>query len=206
MSYSLDLAVLNGRAFSDKGKGVKTFSGPQGESAIDFCICNKPKILNIIDFSVSDKSEFSDHKYVSFKLKLSNSMHNDDNVNETGTCTYFPKWKEKNKETFIKNINKPEVREKVENITELLNNNTNENYLNEALTILTEAYAEAGDEHRVKVGGRAFFKKGTTWYDEDCVKQKELFFEYRDKYNRLKTDENRKLMCRKRGKYRKMCR
>ena len=32
MCYSLDLAVLNGRAFSDKGKGVKTFCGPQGES------------------------------------------------------------------------------------------------------------------------------------------------------------------------------
>ena len=206
MCYSLDLAVLNGRAFADKGKGVKTFCGPQGESAVDFCICNKPTIGNIIDFSVSDISEFSDHKYVSFKLKLSNSMNNDDNVNETGTCTYFPKWKEKNKEKFIKNLNKPEVRERVETITELLNNNTNENYLNEALTILTEAYTEAGDEHRVKVGGRVFFKKGTTWYDEDCVKQRELFFEYRDRYNRLNTDENRKLMCRERGKYRKMCR
>ena len=105
------------------------------------------------------------------------------------------------------NINKPEVRGKVQNITELLNNNANENYLNEALTILIEAYTEAGEEHRVKVGGRTFLKKGPTWYDEDYVKRGQLLFLKRGiNITGLKTDENRKLMYMERGKYRKMCR
>ena len=68
LCQSADLAILNGRTGSDKDKGKKTFCNHKGDSTIDYILCNKSMLYNIVDFNVHDVNKFSDHCFVQFSL------------------------------------------------------------------------------------------------------------------------------------------
>ena len=96
---SCDLAMLNGRAFSDKSEGQTTFCGPKGESTVDYVLCDKYVLSYINDFCISDHVPYSDHKMLSFKMKsfinLQNREARDENDSKTPLC--YTKWTESKK-------------------------------------------------------------------------------------------------------------
>ena len=53
----------------DKGKGLFTFNNHKGKSTIDYVLCDKISIYNVLDFKVHPVNEYSDHAIVSFNLK-----------------------------------------------------------------------------------------------------------------------------------------
>ena len=203
LCYSMDLAVMNGRAHSDKGIGAKTFCGPQGESSVDFMICNKAVMGYLNDFEISGHLEFSDHKYVAFKL---NTKNKSDITKQQPNPRYRPKWNEPLKKDFIDCINKEDIDTKLSNVTNHLKHNTTRTSLESAIHILTETFEEAGQVQNCKVGRVHISKRGSDWYDNDCAEQRFVFTERRKVYNTDNSDENRKQMCQERSMYRAVCR
>ena len=66
---AVDLCMLNGRAFNDKGKGKFTFCNHRGKSTIDFVVVSKFALYKINDFNILPINSFFDHSSVCFKLK-----------------------------------------------------------------------------------------------------------------------------------------
>ena len=205
---SCDLAILNGRAGSDKGKGITTFCGPKGESTVDLVLCNKYVLNNVIDFSISDHVCFSDHKIVCFKLKsfLNNNIHKGNNKSHDNK-SHRPKWKEDRKESYLLNINDPDTLLKFDQLVKTLNDNPCKSTLNFAVEELSSLVTNAGVDHRVvNKSSLSNSNKGHIWYDQDCKIERKKFLERKLEFLNNKTDCNRIAMCKQRSIYRHTCR
>ena len=105
LCQTCDLAIMNGRAGSDKINGSTTFNGSQGESTIDFVLADN-KIVHIFnDFSISEPLLFSDHKAVNFGLKCKES----DRAVEKEQIIHCTKWPQNNVENYHEHIYSEEV-------------------------------------------------------------------------------------------------
>ena len=62
--------MLNGRAHKDRGVGRKTFFSHRGESAIDYIMCSKAVVRNVVDFEIHEPNVFSDHVVVSCTISM----------------------------------------------------------------------------------------------------------------------------------------
>ena len=107
LCHSMDLAVMNGRAFSDKAGDLKCFADLRGERCVDLLICNKNKMEHLSDFKISDFLEFSDHRYVSFKLRTYTTSR--DESEKYKKAEFYPKWKENKKQNFVDFVNNSDV-------------------------------------------------------------------------------------------------
>ena len=198
----MDLAIMNGRAFADKGRGATTFCGVRGESSIDHLICNKNIMKNLTDFKISDHLEFSDHKSLLFKLKV-NISKNNVGIN---TSQKRPKWREDYKNNFTDFLIGKEVEENVYKITEELTSNNNEINLHSAVNFLEKTFRDAGHCHQSNPNYKPNQDYGAKWFDKSCFEQKQKFVKVRDIFRNDKCDENREKMCFERNNYRKICR
>ena len=205
---SCDLAMLNGRAGGDKGIGVSTFCGSKGESTVDYVLCDKYVLKNVMQFDISDHMPYSDHKMLSFSLKAFIFVNN--TTQEHGklyeNIDSFTKWKDKKKDSFLSKINEEDVFTKINNMIITLHNNVNKDTVDNVISDLSSILVEAGSEHKGKVGAVRGEKKGSPWYDEECKRDRCRFLELRLIFGNNKTDENRKMMCKQRSKYRQTCR
>ena len=203
---SCDLAILNGRAGSDKGKGVTTFCGPRGESTVDFVICDKYVLKQVSRFGISDHVSFSDHKMVTFSLISCFDDTDTSTDQNVFNAKSFTKWKEANKGLFVNRINEENVITTANEILNTLTNNAHKDILDNAVDQLTDILIHAGADHKGKIGATRVTRKGEPWFDEECKLDKLMFFELMNQYSRNRNDENREIMCKQRSKYRQTCR
>ena len=201
LCYTMDLAIMNGRAFSDKGIGLKTFSGARGESCVDHLICNKSIMKKLADFQISNYLEYSDHKFLTFKMKSYKPPEVEQN-----DANKRLKWRDEFKETFIASLEDNNVEKCITEMTDKLVLKNNENTLTEAINLLEITYQDAGKCHTTHSNYKPKHDKGAKWFGKDCYDQKKKFILARDKFNLNDSDENRELMCSERNKYRKVCR
>ena len=57
--------------FRIRGLGRRPFFGNRGEYTIDYVVCDKNALYEIVDFTVHDINDFSDHVIVSFAMSTS---------------------------------------------------------------------------------------------------------------------------------------
>lgn len=205
---SCDLAVLNGRAGRDKGKGMTTFCGPRGESTVDFVLCDKYVLKNVLEFDISDHVSYSDHKMLSFTVKcfISNNIEKDKNIDVHNKSSCFTKWREDKKDEFIDKINGEEVKVQLEELITNLNTIPSREALDNVVNELSNILVNAGADHKRKVSNVKGTMKGSIWYDDECKLERDNFETLRKKYIENKTDANRTEMCKQRSKYRHTCR
>ena len=207
VTTAADLIFLNGRAFSDKGLGRKTFFNHRGESAIDYVICNKYALNEIVDFKVHDANVFSDHAIVSFSMSTSLKCDHENVCKGVGR---YAKWNKDKKGDYVTNIGSPEVSNRVRDLSELLVNNRDTAVLERSVVELSEVLVSAGEGHvhTVRTGSGGIRKKraSAAWYDTACEQQRKAFEECERKYHDDQTEESRIGMCMQRNMYRKLCR
>ena len=205
-----DLAILNGRAGSDKGVGKFTFCGHQGVSTNDLVLCDKYMLQNVCNFSIGEPNIFTDHCTVSFELKFTNV---NEYVCNKGNKKMYSKWKNEKKEEYLKLIRSEIVGERVEKVCEVLQANENIDNLEMAIEELTDIILDAGDGHikerkveSTYVEGRRTEDQRGEWYDGECRQQKNIFIERQRRYLETREDVDRIAMCKERNIYRKLCR
>ena len=205
---SCDLAMLNGRAGSDKGKGTTTFCGPRGESTVDYVLCDKYVLKSVKQFDISDIVCFSDHKMLSFKLNVcfSENYIHDQEINEHDCIKRIPKWKEANKDAFVNKLNDNITDTKIYEMINTLTNNVNDECLDNIVCELSDIIVNAGSDHYVKVGANKVVIKGGKWYDDECKTERNEFLRLKHIFLSNDTDANRVEMCKQRSKYRQICR
>ena len=204
-----DLAILNGRAGSDKFIGQTTFCGPKGESTVDYAICDKYVLKNITEFDISDHVAFSDHKMLSFKMKtFINLNDNPENVstNVEDEIFYYTKWNEEKKGSYIKNLEHNDVILQIDELSKKLVNIDNKQTLDDIICTFSDIVTTAGSDHVHKINVNGKIVKGKFWFDEDCQLERVKFLKFKQIFSLNDTDENRKNMCRQRGIYRRLCR
>ena len=91
LCYACDLVIMNGRAGVDRSKGSTTFCNHNGESTIDYVICDKCVMYKMKNVKVHDINELSDHSIVSFELIINTVINYcSENVPNYGKC--YTRW------------------------------------------------------------------------------------------------------------------
>ena len=182
-----DMIILNGRAFSDKGVGKKTFYNHRGESAIDYVICNKDALYEIVDFNVHDANIYSDHVIVSFAI--STCMNCNELENKYEEKRVYAKWKQSKKDEYSEKIGSEEVCNRVRELSELLVGNRDTAVLERSIEELCDVLVTAGEDHihtvrtRSACSSRGKGRAGVAWYDRAHVGQCRIFEEYENRYH-----------------------
>ena len=135
MCNTVDLCVLNGRAFNDKGKGKYTFCNKRGKSTIDYVLSSKLALYKIVDFDILPFNSFSDHSALSFSLKTNLNVQS--NVETGHRIKVFAKWDEDKKESFLNGINHGDITEKLNELTQKVNVARNGEMLEDSLSDFT---------------------------------------------------------------------
>ena len=208
-----DLLMLNGRAHKDRGVGRKTFFSHRGESAIDYIMCSKAVVRNVVDFEIHEPNVFSDHVVVSCTISMCCESREErvSELSERKTCTQA-KWRKERKDDYVANIGTNEVKCRVNELSELISRNADTNVLERSVCELSEILVTAGSSHVKTVsregGGRAKSRgrEKVGWYDEEVGLQHMRFKEAEKRFFDEGSDESRIIMCMERNKYRKMCR
>ena len=210
LCISCDLAILNGRAGTDKGQGQTTFCGPKGESTVDYVLCDKYNLYNIQDFNVSNHLPFSDHKMLSFSMKTfvnDNSNVNENVLDANHSSLSYTKWNENKKESFISNLEEDDTFIEISKLSEKLINIDNKKTLDAVIKEFSDIITNAGSEHIKKLSSYSNnHRTGNFWYDEDCKVERVKFLKRKQLFDLNDNDFNRKEMCKQRSIYRKVCR
>ena len=206
-----DLAVLNGRTDKDRNIGATTFCNKNGKSTIDFVLCDKIALRKVNRFEIHEANCFSDHSIVSFSLRV-RFRNNRDAAEDVRRSRTYPKWREEKKEVYLTRITCDEVQEKIRALTVELRDNCVPSQIEYFVEELTKIFTDSGSSHvtRNSQSPRGRKNEGKqrngTWFDEECLYQRNMFCEKRRRYLEIDSEENRASMCRERSKYRSMCR
>ena len=210
MCNECDLAILNGRAGSDKGQGQTTFCGPKGESTVDFVLCDKQVLRYFKDFDISDHVPYSDHKMLIFKMKAFINV-NDDNSNNSNNSSnnerkFYTKWNEEKRENFIANLSENEITLRCKDLARELQNNKCKDALDLIVNEFSNLITNAGCDHIRELKNFNHSKRGNFWYDEDCDIERIRFLKLKQIFTLNNSEDNRINMCKQRGIYRRICR
>ena len=210
---AVDLCILNGRAFKDKGQGNLTFCNKNGESTIDFVLASKFALYKLCNYEILPFNIFSDHAAITFDLKVSFQRETCTANVKGGKNRVKTKWNPENKDKFISSLNNENIAKRLDNISfdcaDVREGKELENYIKEFTEVLLEAGADHTKEVKLFKGNREDRKrvsdKKNGWYDNDCYKQGKIFKGYESRYWFTGTDEDRVAMCEQRNIYRKLC-
>ena len=194
-----------------KGVGSLTFSNHLGVSTNDLVLSDRNSLYKVCSFKVGQPNCISDHCVVSFKLNVSSHQQEGDTCIEGGSRV-SARWVEGKKEEYKSRIGSENVEKEINILFDKLRDNTDIDFLEQAIGELTGLIVEAGSGHikRVNIrGGKNVLiprKLGAKWYDSDCKKQKEIFAEKQNKFREFGTELDRARMCIQRNIYRRVCR
>ena len=135
------LYIVNGRTIGDL-RGKTTCVTYNGTSTVDYCIASASLYKEIIRFAILDQKWFSDHNPILcvLKVKVTNTL-DDSKCNEALKPIYKFIWREEYKKVYVSNINKNDVRRKLESYTTEPYKNPND-----ALNDLVEIIFSVGRE------------------------------------------------------------
>ena len=123
-----------------------TFCNHRGESAIDCVLCNKCSLYKILDFSIHSINCVSDHKIVSFSLKM-NMCFKQDDVEENLKTQKHVKWKESKKDDYISRMVSDEFSERMNALKIRIEADINKNSLEACIVELSDILVTAGSGH-----------------------------------------------------------
>ena len=147
------LYILNGRTLGDMG-GKFTCHTPRGSSAVDYLITSNSLSNEVLSMNVSDFTLYSDHCFISMKLKIYCENFADEwhlkNENDL-SFTYLPDkilWKEVNKVQYQEVFQTADIKARLADINKQLHaDNVN---VQTMVDSLTEVMVLAGNKSLVK--------------------------------------------------------
>ena len=210
---AVDLCILNGRAFKDKGQGNLTFCNKNGESTIDFVLASKFALYKLSNFEVLPFNIFSDHSAIAFDLKVSIQREMCTSNDNGGKNRLKIKWKPECKNNFLSSLNDENIAVMLDNISfdcaDVREGGELENYIKKFTEVLLEAGTDHTKEVKVFKGNREHIKrvndKKNGWYDKECFEQGKVFKGYENRYWFTGAEEDRVAMCEQRNIYRRLC-
>ena len=168
-----NLCILNGRKVGDLFGKITCFRW-NGCSVIDYAICSRDLLKDIINFKVLTSLPWiSDHAPIVFELSLHRSLPNE--TTEKSNLEELPKsffWDEKSKEhfrTYLKSNNFQNLLETVDQKLSCENTDTSE-ILNDFYTLLNDAASEAKVKFYRYIGKPK--QPHQKWFDNECKKAK----------------------------------
>ena len=212
------LLPLNGRFGSDKNIGkityLETRKNKVYKSIVDYIICSKFLLYNLIDFKVMNTNVYSDHAILQVDLKCKVIRNAEANILTEYAPYKKPKWKEEYRDEYLSSLSTEEVKNQLSSIA---------NSIDEAVTLddeiidkyvldLCNVINRAGKSHFVLFGNKNADENKNVqsinnfWYDSECRDKKRIFEIYEKKFRESNLDEDRVNMCNARNKYRKVCR
>ena len=200
-----NMMVLNGRVCGDS-LGKFTCCTTNGQSVIDYALCTKYVVSDVIDFHVDDFNIFSDHAPICLKLKCNIIKEKVDVKNQN--IVSKPKWKEEREAEYVDNLSSPENVDNLRAIARLLDTEiVTDNLLDECVSKIYDVMMTAGVNHRVQVGHLGQQGgKGGKWYDNTCRELCGLFTEAERVFKATGDPNDRVSMCAARNEYRRVCR
>ena len=173
---TVNLCILNGRAYQDKDIGEFTFCNKRGKSSIDFVLCNKHFLYNIHDFYVHPFNGFSDHCVIGFDIRFKklNDRLCESNV-EKGNSFKLSRWNSEKCEEYVSILNSETIQDDITFLSDKLIENMCKEEVDNSIEKLNDIFLTAGKSHikEVYTGGLIGNKskaKGQVWYDNDCIK------------------------------------
>ena len=207
---STGMRVCNSRIGNDFNVGMYTYATSQGASVIDYLLANEINFPLIHNFTVHSFNEYSDHAPLSFSFCCSRINDQSRNIKHDST-KYM--WNCENKDTFRAEIisNLPVFNRIVQSIDVSCRQS-----INTALDDFTSRMREIADPLFAKTYIQASHRneycfsdkplvKHAVWFDDDCLKAKQLYLESMYKFNRYKNDCTRKQFCSNKVKYKNLC-
>ena len=210
------LLILNGRFSRDKNVGKITYLETRKnkifKSIVDYIICSKNILYQLLNFEVKDTNAYSDHAVLCVDIRckiFSRKEHIIENVNNSKRK---PKWKEEFKEEYTDFLNTEQAKIQLSNIIRNIDEAEiiDDNIIDQSVMNLCDVLKEAGNSHFVIFKSINSTKnpknEQNLWYDSDCKEKKLIFDGYEKIYRETLKDEDRIIMCNARNNYRKLCR
>ena len=123
----------------------------------------------------------------------------------------------KKKESFLNGISHGDINDKLNELTQKVNEAKNGEMLEDSLSDFTNILLGAGSDHikevKISLGSNKTKSKvakagasGAQWYDKECYDQSKIFREFELRYYDTELEQDRVNMCEQRSRYRKLCR
>ena len=176
-------------------------------------MCSKNTLSKINDFHVQPFNVFSDHSLIGFDVEYYKSNNVSDAPLNVSSSNYFcfTKWNVNKKDEYVNCLESESIKDSLVDIADKLMENMNRETVDSAIIDLNSIFEKAGEGHinKVYTGGSSYNKGkrgGAEWYDNDCVKQREIFNECEKRFWETRDDGDRVFMCEQRRIYRELCR
>ena len=186
-----NMFILNGRMCEDKGLGSFTC---KNTSVVDYNIAS-PNFLKLVqNFSVLNSSVlFSDiHNPLSLKItcyEKQNDVSHDDEMPEEK----IKRWENEQLDTFISNIDRLKVNEILAQLTEMVENTSENSIINKVVEdvchLLTNAAKSTFGTFTKRRKHTQNIKKSKPWFDSECKEARKKFRSSRRKLKRNHTDD-----------------
>ena len=201
-----NMIILNGRVEGDIF-GKITCCANKGQSVVDYAMCTKGIISDVIDFHVKDFNVFSDHAIICLKLKCHVLQDRSEKTNDH--VIYKTKWRDEFNDNYVTNLASPENVNILNTVSRLLDSvNVSESLVDDCVSRLDDVMLSAGEDHRAKVGHSGHGGTGHSgiWYDSACREMRDLFYDAERVYSATSDPNDCVSMCVARNQYRKFCR
>ena len=177
---------------NDDATGNLTFYSRRGCSTIDYAAVNKNLLDNILNFQVSDITEFSDHAYLTLNIASHASTKNDpvmsqgEKANNSSTAYY--RWKSE-----LSHIIKNKLKAEIGHISEIVESTAcNVESIDDCVCKLTDIINDITSVCKYcKTSKRVKTYRDKPWFDDKC---RELYRNYKDsldQFNKCKSTVNR---------------
>lgn len=196
--YNTELTLFNGRLGNDPN-GKFTFCTSNGRSVNDYLLVS-PICYNLVkNFDVLGINEFSDHSPLFFEIDMKVRSQAGNNVK----VHRYIKWNDEKVGQY-----KQKLREKQNDMTELVRNIENTDSVNHAVREITSIIYDCA----FNVFGKTFVENGANvinkridneWFDNDCKVARDNFHSTRNFFQRHPSDINRQIYISSRNNYNK---
>ena len=205
-----ELLIANGRIGLDAQIGDYTYIGENGRSVVDDLLLSRDYFDHIVNFSVCDPTEFSDHCALLFKINCQNmNEHNYDYENTTETSTNKILWQAERTQDFRQTLISH-----LDMYNEMLSDFDTANPIDSLDTVVNSfsnllfnnAFDHFGKTHTHGKTRNPSSRPNqfNEWYNNDCKSAKQDFINATRSYKQNKSHENKTNFVRCRSKLNKV--
>ncbi|KAK3093141.1 hypothetical protein FSP39_011681 [Pinctada imbricata] len=197
------LRIVNGRIGDDSNIGDFTFCNSQGQSVIDYFLCDDSMFDSVQSFSILSFNEFSMHAPIKFCLNMS---YEDTYLYETPQVIHKIVWDSSDdiRLTQFRHL----ISESVVVFDEMVNeiSEPNQECIDSVVQgmsdiLYNQAYSVFGKSIRTLPYANKEKFTGDDWFDEKCKQSKRNFNSFRNRFMREPNIENRTAFLRNRKIY-----
>lgn len=199
------MRVCNGRIGLDKSLGKFTCYTYNGESVVDYFVCNKNCFNSIINFQIHDFTIHSNHAPLSFDLKCMNHIHERNYVQGT-----YCKWNSQYKDVFLTDILN-DIQPFCDELTHCIHNNEDTDILVDKCTAFLTGRGNKYFLKRTSNNNNSYFQdtgpcQNKQWFNDECKRKHMVYIKSLQSYNSNKSAINRLILHENKKDFKYCCR